>query len=358
MRIRSSLVAIALFLSGCGTLNLPGVTTPAAQTTAVSSAADAQSLGGLTNDVAAHPSVQLAKPLAFVLTAQARPFLAALEAKVVPMRQTLAERLAADATVSTGLSGWDRAATDAKMATLTRVAQIEAEVMGCAVPAIAKKVPTAADTGLMAYYQPAAFGAGTITLYTTTLAQKSKYVAVAVMVHEMRHAAQYQLFTASNSQDADTATLADAYEAAWSATEDLGGQSQLAYGDYVHLNVEYDAFQTGNQVAALLAEAANQTPGLGFVDMQYDASATPVYDLLAQTDVAAGQALIAAVNRAQYNAQRATGGTFTPQRPGGNVSLPTDWRNRTGRTRTNLMPTSEPIFNQPIFSAPGGRRGR
>ncbi|MOA41474.1 hypothetical protein D3C78_1634380 [compost metagenome] len=55
----------------------------------------------------------------------------------------------------------------------------------------------------------------------------------------------------------------------------------------------------------------------------------PVFDVLSQPGIDPGQELIAAVNRAQYNAQR-TGGTFTPQRPGGGFTMPTGWRNRPG----------------------------
>ncbi|MNU06437.1 hypothetical protein D3C72_2516320 [compost metagenome] len=73
----------------------------------------------------------------------------------------------------------------------------------------------------------------------------------------------------------------------------------------------------------------------------------PVFDVLSQPGIDPGQPLIAAVNRAQYNAQRTGGGTFTPQRPGGGfTTMPTGWRNR---------PSVSPM---PVPVTGGGRRGR
>lgn len=328
MRHALALTLSALVLAGCGAL-MPTPGLPPTGTT-VSAAVDAAALGGLASDVAAHPAVQLARPLAYALTPEARPFLSALASEVEPLRRDLAAALKADAAASRGLADWDRSTTSARFAVLQRVAALQGEVMACEVPAVQLK-SAGQEAGLMAVYQPGTFGAGTITVYSETLSQRSEYVALSVITHEMRHAAQYQLFTSSRPLSAEEATLADAYEAAWRAADDAGGESALSYGDYVHLNVEYDAFQTGNQVAALVSGTAFQVPGLGFVDVQYNAQAIPTFDLLAIGEGTSGVALISAVNRAQYEAERAIGGSIPRQRAPGDMIRPTDWRNGGGR---------------------------
>lgn len=304
-------LVVSAVLAGCGAPGLGSGPLGAAS-------ADRASLGGLMPDVAAHPSVQLARPHAFTLTAESRPFLEALERRVGPQRKLLAERLTADATVSRGITGWSRATMDAKLATLTRAAELEAAVMGCPVPAIQRRTPTAGDAELMAVYEPAlgASDAGTITLYTTTLAKQSGVVALSVVVHEMRHAAQHALTVAAPAgREADDEVLVRGYAAGFDLVRELGGQDDLSYGDYAHLTVEHDAFQTGNQVAALVSGSASHL-GFGFVDVAFDGRAMPVFDVLARPDLAPGVPLITAVNQAQAEALRLGTGRFTSQRPG------------------------------------------
>ncbi|MEB3223743.1 MAG: hypothetical protein VKS61_16840 [Candidatus Sericytochromatia bacterium] len=318
MRLHHAWLFLSLLGLGCDAASGPGL--PAR---AVPGTADAGALGGLPDDLAGHPSVQLARPAAYVLTAEGRPFLLALERVVAPRRATLAQRLAADEEVAAGLAGWARASTEAKMDVLARVAAVQGEVMGCEVPRIARQPSFDADADLMAAYEPPTGGdRGTITLYPHTLAQQSRHAAVAIVVHEMCHAAQRARLATPGPSDEDR-TLAAGYAAAWQASTAAGGQGALAYGDYVHLTVEHDAFQTGNFVAARLAGLAGVTPGLGFVTSQYDGAGRPAFDVLGATAPGPGPELVAAVNRAQAAALGA--GRFVPHRPGGRGDRRADW---------------------------------
>jgi hypothetical protein len=82
----------------------------------------------------------------------------------------------------------------------------------------------------------------------------------------------------------------------------------------VHLNAEYDAFQTGNQVAALLSGGQLDTLGYGFVTTQYDKNGKATFDPLGFSVEAAGRDLIAAVNQAEAQLERTRGRQATPQR--------------------------------------------
>jgi hypothetical protein len=198
--------------------------------------------------------------------------------------------------------------------------------MDCQEPTIVAKSGGSGQAGLMAYYQPAASGVGEVVIYTDAIAKGGKYMAVSTLVHEMRHAAQDQLVQANTSLmsglDADHKTLASAYSAAWQAMNAQGGESSLAYGDYTHLNVEFDAFQTGNMVASILSKGAFDASGFGFVDTHYAASGTAELDLEALAATTTGANLVASVNKAEYQAERSHTGTVSPVRaprsvPGG-----------------------------------------
>src|SRR5262249_33823490 len=151
------------------------------------------------------------------------------------------------------------------------------------VPDVVQQTGAPPSSGMMAYFQSSTTGNGTIVLYVDEIAQAGKYMAIASVVHEMRHAAQYQLVAANrglfSALDPGQKPLASAYAAAWQAMDALGGESSLAYGDYAHLNVEYDAFQTGNEVASILSNGQFDASGFGFLDTHYDGSGTVGLDL-------------------------------------------------------------------------------
>lgn len=311
MRHLVTTALMGLVVSACA----PAVVLTGAIGTLQSTAADADALGGLPDTYAAHPSIELAAPQAFVLSSASAPFVAALTRQMDPVRQAVASALAADTTVSRGLSAWDRSSGDAQLAVLKQVAAVTATVMGCRVPAIVSESGNPDSVGTMALYLGDTGADGTITLYPDTFARGGKYLAVATVVHEMRHAAQDQLIESGQaSANADLKTLADGYTGAWQAVGALGSESKLAYGDYVHLTFEFDAFQTGNQVATLLSGGTFDSTGNGFVDVRYRLGQTPVLDLIGLTARYADRALIAAVNAAEAQAERSQGPSVS--RPG------------------------------------------
>ncbi|HEY9722758.1 MAG TPA: hypothetical protein V6D47_12155 [Oscillatoriaceae cyanobacterium] len=299
---RSLAVCVALLLTGCGSPLLPSSlgTTP-------DTSLDAQALGGLPSDRAAHPSVELASPNAYALTSETQAFREALDRTVEPLRRTLASDLLADSTVSAALTDWNSLSASDQLDALTKVETIEAQVMNCQAPPITEQPGAPPQTGLMAYFDASTGdGVGQIVLYPQSIAQGGVTLAIATLVHETRHAAQYQLVQSDQSSPltGDAHTLAQAYNAAWNQMNAIGSEDTLAYGDYAHLNVEFDAFQTGNEVAAILFGTQYNPLGIGFVDTHYSQSGTPSLDLTTLDQQATGVQLIADVNSAEYNAEQ------------------------------------------------------
>ena len=115
----------------------------------------------------------------------------------------------------------------------------------------------------------------------------------------------------------------------------------MSYGDYVHLDVEFDAFQTGNEVAEIMSGTFNAL-GSGFVDVQYNAKDAPSYDISSLITTMAQPDLVGAINKAEYQAEQSVGpagGQVTRQRHGG---VTPGWRTtpRGGRTSGTGVATS------------------
>lgn len=330
------LVLAALSLTACN-WSIPGLGAPAS----ISTQGDgSDALEGLADTEAAHASVEAQAPTAFALTTGSAAFLAALTNNVRPLRQTLAKALLADTTVTQGLANWATASSTGRLATLKQVAALEGQVMSFTPPPIVDSTTPPTVTGMMAFYQPGDNGdIGQVTIYSSAMSASNKFLALATLVHEMRHAAQYQLVLADESNplaNAQQHTLAQSYAQAWQAMDGLGGESTLAYGDYVHLNVEFDAFETGNEVAAIVGGTNFDPTGSGFVDVQYGSDDSPRFDLLSLAPQLDPASLVAKVNQAEYTAestQRSSKQPITRQRYGG-LTNTAGLRNR-GGSRTN-----------------------
>lgn len=314
------IVVAAALLAGCDT-SVPGLGFPAG----ISTQGDGtDALGGLPDAEAAHASVEQQAPDAFVLTSNGATFVDALERTVRPLRQSLAQSLQNDATVTQGLANWETSSTSARLSVLKRVAALEGQVMGFTVPPLVSTSQPAPVAGMMAFYQPGDSDIGQVTIYGPAIAPGNKYLALSTLVHEMRHACQYQLVQADQNNalqaTGDDHTLAQAYAGSWQAMDNLGGESSLAYGDYVHLDVEFDAFETGNEVAALVGGSQFNPAGSGFVDVQYQSDDTPVFDLVPLVPQFATADVVGAINQAEAQAQVAQsrrGTQIISQRHGG-----------------------------------------
>lgn len=292
-----SFALAALLLSACSLQ-----ASPLAMSPRVATALDAAARGGLAADVAARPSVQLSAPAAYTLTAASQPFVEALDRQVAPQRLALASAIEADATIQRGLAGWSRLETQDRLTLLERVAELTARSMASRTPPVDVQDRAAGSANVMAFFENDGSDLGRVVLYQDTIAGAGAEIAVATVIHEVRHAAQYQLMRQSPA-DADAQALAGGYSAAWQAIHQAGDESTLTYGDYAHLTIEFDAFQTGNTVAALLFGSRFDPTGLGFVDTHASARGAMKLDLLQLGATLQDAELIGAVNRAQAEAQ-------------------------------------------------------
>jgi hypothetical protein len=274
------LLAIAAIAAGCAPVDVPKPV----------SASDAAAQGGVPHDDGAHPSVEQAHPLAYVLTPASRPFLVALDRVAGPQRLAVAKRLQADAKVTQGIAGWKQLDADAAFAVLQRAGQLMCDELGYAMPPT--KVQPGALKDRAGLYDDES---DSITVQGDLLKEPSAYKALSTMLHEVRHAVQHRI-THAATPDEDLAVLAKGYKARPAAG------SPEAYGDYVHLTTEFDAFQFGNAVATILSKGKFDDTRFGTVDTHFDANGKVIFDLLALPADADLKARILAANVAEADA--------------------------------------------------------
>ncbi|MDB5100269.1 MAG: hypothetical protein JWM80_4690 [Cyanobacteria bacterium RYN_339] len=242
------------------------------------------------HDDGAHPSVEQAHAKAYVLTTPSRPFLEALARVAGPQRLAVAKRLQADATVKDGIAGWGLLDEAAAFKLLQYAGRQMCEELGYEPPTM--KVQPGVIANRAGLYDDAS---DTLAINAELLKTRSAYSALATVLHEVRHAIQHRIVAATQT-DNDLVTLAAGYKARPAAG------NPAAYGDYVHLTTEFDAFQFGNCVASILSKGKFDDTQFGTVDTHFDAKGLVIFDLLnlpAELDL---KGRILAVNVAEADA--------------------------------------------------------
>lgn len=317
MSARATLVAVLAVsaLAGCGRVpaSMP-VGIPKTDWSGVTASADtcapkrAPYLGADKNapfaKTACNATVEAETPLGYVLTPQSAEFRRAEASLGDPQRLALARALMNTPSVMTAFHAWDRTPGATKLAVLKTVAAVEGQVFNFTPPPITCKTGVPSN-GTMAYF----YGSdciGQIVLYPDAIETGDPWMGMATILHEMRHAYQNQLAVrgSKHALKAGTAeeTLAYGFAQSCSALAQVGGESKLSYGDYCHLCMEWDAFATGNMVTTIVSQGEVDTSGLGFIDLQFDATGAPLMSLQSlEAQVGPGK-LADAVNRAQQGA--------------------------------------------------------
>jgi hypothetical protein len=118
-------------------------------------------------------------------------------------------------------------------------------------------------------FNPKAPGPGKVILNPAKLFKDANpYSALLFLIHETRHAQQFQL--AFGPSPGNHGPSAQAYKAAFTAQKQIFDQStRTAYCDFLTLNNEYEAFMFGNYVMEKLTLGAVDTSEMGTWASQY-----------------------------------------------------------------------------------------
>ncbi|HEY9721974.1 MAG TPA: hypothetical protein V6D47_08155 [Oscillatoriaceae cyanobacterium] len=252
------------------------------------------------DSVMQNAKVEAEAPAGFALMPDSAQFRQIIESQAERDRQSLAQAILADRDVMNSFENWTDESSSQQVATLKAVGAIEGQIFKFTPPPL-KSASGVPSDGTLGYFMPAKRGIGSVTIYPTAIARGDKWQALDVIVHEMRHAYQDQLMLqASNGQLAEGTTgrtLAEAYYQSQLVISKVGGEDNLSYGDYAHLNMEFDSFETGNKVAEMVSRGQADTSHLGYVDTQYDSKGRAQVDLASLESRVGADGLLDAVNQ-------------------------------------------------------------
>ncbi|HEY9854755.1 MAG TPA: hypothetical protein V6D05_03390, partial [Stenomitos sp.] len=246
---------------------------PATNAASPSLGVDRMSLGGTVRRLFSRdPEVK--HPDAFALTPEEDAFREAVQATLEPQRRRLADAILHDSDVMANLNRWETLDSATQLATLRRVADLQGRVMGFTPPAFDTK-PGIPSNGTLGYFAPSN---NSVTVYPEAMAKAGKWAPFVTIVHEMEHAHQFAMIQQAKAQPPKQGTPESTVVSGFAQSMRIN-EKGLEYQDYAHLNVEFDAFQTGNQVAAIVSHGQADTRFLGTVDEQYDARGNARLDL-------------------------------------------------------------------------------
>lgn len=231
----------------------------------------------------ASAQTEASAPGAFVLSAQNADFRKALGQTIDPKRQQFITALQGNRDIMSKFDSWESLTPTDKVATLKQVADLQGQVMGFTPPPILTKAGVPKD-GMLGFFAPDERGGlGSVTVFPAAMAKTDKWTPLVTITHEMQHAHQDQIVKAAANgaikEGTPESILARGFANADQGIEKVGGEDNLTYGDYAHLNNEFDSFRFGNSVGTVISKGEADTSGLGFVDAQFDTTGKPLVDL-------------------------------------------------------------------------------
>lgn len=192
------------------------------------------------------------------------------------------------------LIDWPNLSFEQRMSLLPKVFAIECQVLQMVCPELVinnSLYPTRAVNFVFDIKAP---GSGLVYLNPDKLKAMETYAPLAFLIHETRHAYQFQL--AFNEET----LLAQGYREAFTTQAQQAG---FSFSDFLTLLNEYEAFQFGNQMIGLLVNWQVDMPNMGTFASQFDAQGKLKIDLLQLAKVNSTMSLLEAYNqkaKAQY----------------------------------------------------------
>lgn len=240
----------------------------------------------------ANNSVQRLHPEAYVLQPETEAFVRSLHSETIDIRNDLVKAIQAVPELYRAVKNWEMLSFDEQVPYLKQIFSIEVKLMKITPPELvidAKEIP-----GRAAYFDfnPEEPGPGRVILNPEVLKKMDKYAALALLIHETRHSAQFQM---AFNGDKPASTSAQAYHAAF-----LAQKTEIrSFCDFLTLANEFEAFQFGNYVLGSLTDWNIHSPDMGTFASQYTSDGKLKLDLVRLLDNGEPKSLIEKFNEAE-----------------------------------------------------------
>ncbi len=218
----------------------------------------------------ANSELQNKTPAAFALSEQNKSWLALAHQQRHLDAERLVNALKANTTLFKQLKAWPDLSFEQRMSLLPQVFEIECKTLGIVSPELVINTTLYPNRAVNFVFDVKSLGSGLVYLNPVKLKEMDVYAPLAFLLHETRHAYQFQLAFAGEDK------LAQGYKAAFTTQATLTGAS---FSDFLTLLNEYEAFQFGNHVLGLLTDWQFESPLMGTFASQFKQSNVLKIDL-------------------------------------------------------------------------------
>ena len=242
----------------------------------------------------ANPVLQNKTPAAFALSAKNQPWLALAHQQRQVDAERLFNALKAKPALFKQLKAWSTLSFEQRISLLPQVFEIECQTLGIIPPELIINTTLYPSRAVNFVFDIKNPGSGLVYLNPLKLKEMDDYAPLAFLLHETRHAYQFQLAFGQES------VLAQGYKAAFTRQATLAGAS---FSDFLTLLNEYEAFQFGNHVLGLLTDWQFKSPLMGTFASQFEHKNTLKIDLTTLEKTAESATILKQYNQlaeAQY----------------------------------------------------------
>lgn len=209
----------------------------------------------------ANEALQKQTPTAYALSESNIPWLEQAHKQRQLDAEKLVNALKQNKALYTKLMNWEALSFEQRMALLPEVFAIEIQSFAITAPTLVINNTLYPQRAVNFVFDVRYPGAGLVYLNPDKLKEMEVYAPLAFLLHETRHAYQFQL--AFKEQN----LLAKGYLSAFKTQSNLSGAS---FSDFLTLLNEYEAFQFGNQVLELLTDGKFESAMMGTFASQFN----------------------------------------------------------------------------------------
>lgn len=209
----------------------------------------------------ANEALQKQTPTAYALSKSNIPWLEQAHKQRQLDAEKLVNALKQNKALYKKLMNWEALSFEQRMALLPEVFAIEIKSFAITAPTLVINNTLYPQRAVNFVFDVRYPGAGLVYLNPDKLKEMEVYAPLAFLLHETRHAYQFQL--AFKEQN----LLAKGYLSAFKTQSNLSGAS---FSDFLTLLNEYEAFQFGNQVLELLTDGKFESAMMGTFASQFN----------------------------------------------------------------------------------------
>lgn len=240
----------------------------------------------------ANPELQGKAPRAFALTRENLGWLKQAHHIRQDHAEKLFQALKNNQALFKELKRWPELSFERRVEILPEVFAIECEVLGMTPPELVINNTLYPKRPVNFVYDVKSPGSGLVYLNPDRLKDMELYAPLAFLLHETRHAYQFQMAFSEKGE------LANGYKQAFIAQSELSELSGFSFSDFLTLLNEYEAFQFGNHVLGLLTDWKMDMPTMGTYASQFSGVNALKLDLVEMANMSLNASLLQAYNRA------------------------------------------------------------